>query len=183
MADVKNILVFPAGTEIAFEIHDALKNSKFVRLFGATSVPCHAEFVFQTCVTGLPFVDDSALIPALNRVIDAYGIDYVYPAHDSALLRFSEERDALHAKVVASDRETVGICRSKTRTYRFLSGAPYLPAFYGSADEIPGYPVFIKPAVGQGSQGARMIKDRSHLEEALSEGRNTPSVNTCPARS
>ena len=170
MADVKNILVFPAGTEIAFEIHDALKNSKFVRLFGATSVPCHAEFVFQTCVTGLPFVDDPALIPALNRVIDAYGIDYVYPAHDSALLRFSEERDALHAKVVASARETVGICRSKTRTYRFLSGAPYLPAFYGSPDEIPGYPVFIKPAVGQGSQGARIIRDRSHLEEALSEG-------------
>ena len=170
MADVKNILVFPAGTEIAFEIHDALKNSKFVRLFGATSVPCHAEFVFQTCVTGLPFVDDPALIPALNRVIDAYGIDYVYPAHDSALLRFSEERDALHAKVVAPARETVGICRSKTRTYRFLSGAPYLPAFYGSPDEIPGYPVFIKPAVGQGSQGARIIRDRSHLEEALSEG-------------
>ena len=170
MADVKNILVFPAGTEIAFEIHDALKNSKFVRLFGATSVPCHAEFVFQTCVTGLPFVDVPALIPALNRVIDAYGIDYVYPAHDSALLRFSEERDALHAKVVASARETVGICRSKTRTYRFLSGAPYLPAFYGSPDEIPGYPVFIKPAVGQGSQGARIIRDRSHLEEALSEG-------------
>ena len=170
MADVKNILVFPAGTEIAFEIHDALKNSKFVNLFGATSVPCHAEFVFQTCVTGLPFVDDPTLISALNRVIDAYGIDYVYPAHDSALLRFSEERDALHAEVIASARETVEICRSKNKTYRFLSGAPYLPAFYLSADEIPGYPVFIKPAVGQGSQGARMIKDRSHLEEALSEG-------------
>ena len=170
MADVKNILVFPAGTEIAFEIHDALKNSKFVNLFGATSVPCHAEFVFQTCVTGLPFVDDPTLISALNRVIDAYGIDYVYPAHDSALLRFSEERDALHAEVIASARETVEVCRSKNKTYRFLSGAPYLPAFYLSADEIPGYPVFIKPAVGQGSQGARMIKDRYHLEEALSEG-------------
>ena len=170
MADVKNILVFPAGTEIAFEIHDALKNSKFVNLFGATSVPCHAEFVFQTCVTGLPFVDDPTLISALNRVIDAYGIDYVYPAHDSALLRFSEERDALHAEVIASARETVEICRSKNKTYRFLSGAPYLPAFYLSADEISGYPVFIKPAVGQGSQGARMIRDRSHLEEALSEG-------------
>ena len=170
MADVKNILVFPAGTEIAFEIHDALKNSKFVNLFGATSVPCHAEFVFQTCVTGLPFVDDPTLISALNRVIDAYGIDYVYPDHDSALLRFSEERDALHAEVIASARETVEICRSKNKTYRFLSGAPYLPAFYLSADEIPGYPVFIKPAIGQGSQGARMIRDRSHLEEALSEG-------------
>ena len=113
MADVKNILVFPAGTEIAFEIHDALKNSKFVKLFGATSVPCHAEFVFQVCASGLPFVDDPALIPALNQVIDAYQIDYVYPAHDSALLRLSEERDALHARVIASPKETVEICRFK----------------------------------------------------------------------
>ena len=171
MADVKNILVFPAGTEIAFEIHDALKNSKFVKLFGATSVPCHAEFVFQNCVSGLPFVDDPALIPALNRIIDTFHIDYLYPAHDSALLLFSEERHTLHAEVIASSEETVEICRSKNKTYRFLSGAPYLPSFYLTADEIPGYPVFIKPAVGQGSQGARIIRDRAHLEEALSESR------------
>ena len=170
MADVKNILVFPAGTEIAFEIHDALKNSKFVKLFGATSVPCHAEFVFQVCASGLPFVDDPALIPALNHVIDTYQIDYVYPAHDSALLRLSDERDALHARVIASPRETVEICRSKNKTYRFLAGAPYLPAFYCSPDSVPAYPVFIKPSVGQGSQGARIIRDRAHLEEALSEG-------------
>ena len=170
MAERKNILIFPAGTEIAFEIQDALKYSRFVRLFGATSVPCHAEFVFETCISGLPFVDDPALIPALNRVIDQYGIDYVYPAHDSALLLFSEERDSLHAEVIASARETVAICRSKNKTYRHLSGAPYLPAFYLSPEEIPGFPVFIKPAVGQGAQGARIIRDRSHLEEALAEG-------------
>ena len=30
MTKRKNVLVFPAGTEIAFEIHDALKNSRFV---------------------------------------------------------------------------------------------------------------------------------------------------------
>ena len=86
MSDVKNVLVFPAGTDIALEIHDALKFSKFVRLFGATSVACHAEFVFENCVDGVPFVDDPALIDSLNEVIDKYKIDYVYPAHDSALL-------------------------------------------------------------------------------------------------
>ena len=37
MAEKKNVLVFPAGTEIAFEIHQALRYSKFVRLFGATA--------------------------------------------------------------------------------------------------------------------------------------------------
>ena len=72
MAEPKNILIFPAGTEIAFEICDALKNSRFVRLFGATSVPCHAEFVFQRCFSGLPFVDDPDLISAINRIIDYY---------------------------------------------------------------------------------------------------------------
>ena len=85
MSEVKNVLVFPAGTEIALEIHDALKFSKFVRLFGATSVPCHAEFVYAVCEENVPNADDPALIDALNAIIDKYTIDYVYPAHDSAL--------------------------------------------------------------------------------------------------
>ena len=170
MADIKNVLVFPAGTEIAFEINDALRYSKFVRLFGATSVPCHADFVFERCIEGLPFVDDPALIDALNAVIEEYNIDYIYPAHDSALLSLTLARDRLKAPVVTSPVETVEICRSKNRTYSFLEGADYLPAFYSSADEIPAFPVFVKPSVGQGSQGARKIEDRAHLDEVLAEG-------------
>ena len=46
MAEARKVLVFPAGTEIAFEIHHALRSSKFVKLYGATSVACHADFVF-----------------------------------------------------------------------------------------------------------------------------------------
>lgn len=171
MADVKKVLVFPAGTEIAFEIHDALKDSKFVKLYGGTSVACHADFVFENCIDGFPFPDDEGFIPFLNSVIDELGIDYVYPAHDSALKKLSDERANIRAVVVASPKETVEICRSKNRTYDFLSGAAYLPAFFSCADEVPEYPVFIKPAVGQGAEGARKIQDRAHLEEALAEGR------------
>lgn len=170
MTEVMKVLVFPAGTEIAFEIHDALKSSKFVKLFGVTSVDCHADLLFENCISGAPFVTDPDLIDFLNRIIDEFQIDFIYPAHDSSLLRLSEEREALHAPVIAPGKATVEICRSKNRTYEYLRGAPYLPQFYASPDEIPSYPVFIKPAVGQGSEGARMIRDRAHLEEALSEG-------------
>ena len=170
MTACKNVLVFPAGTEIAFEIHDALKTSKFVKLFGVTSVDCHADFVFENCISGAPYVNDPELIPFLNRVIDAYQVDYIYPAHYSALLRLTSEREALHAVVISPEMKTVEICRSKNKTYDYFRGASFLPRFFAGADEIPAYPVFIKPAVGQGSEGARIIHDRKHLEEALSEG-------------
>ena len=170
MSEKKNVLVFPAGTEIAFEIHDALKRSKFIRLFGATSISCHADFIFENCIFGLPYANDPALIDSLNKIIDEYHIDYIYPAHDSALKQLSDEREKLHATVIAAPKETVNICRSKNLTYAFLEGAPYLPKVYSSPDAIPNYPVFIKPAVGQGAEGARCIQDRSHLEDALSDG-------------
>ncbi len=169
MADVKNILVFPAGTEIALEIHDALKYSKFVKLFGATSVDCHADFVYKECVSGVPFVDAPELIDALNEIIDKYSIDYVYPAHDSALLRLTQEQSRLHAAVVTSALETVEITRSKNKTYEYLAGADYLPASYPDAESVPGYPVFIKPSVGQGAVGARRIDSRDALDAALAD--------------
>ena len=163
MAEVKKVLVFPAGTEIAFEIHHALRYSKFVKLYGATSVACHADFVFENCVEGLPYVDEPGLIDRLNQVIDEFAIDYVYPAHDSAVLTLTREQARLHAQVVTSALETVEICRSKNLTYDYLRGAEYLPRFYAGTDEIQEYPVFIKPSVGQGSVGARRVDDRAAL--------------------
>ena len=54
----KKVLVFPAGTEIAFEIHNALKYSKIVELYGVSSVSCHAEFLFKNYIEGVPFPGD-----------------------------------------------------------------------------------------------------------------------------
>ena len=176
-----NVLVYPAGTEIAFEIHDALKYTKFITLFGATGVDCHADFVFRNCVAGVPFPDSPDLVDALNGIIKQYDIDFIYPAHDSALKRLSDEREKLDCSIIVSPKPTVDICRSKNATYAFLKGADYLPETYDikavgvpgiaeAACDIKSYPVFIKPAVGQGSEGARKIYDIEHLEEALSDG-------------
>lgn len=170
MADEKNVLIFPAGTEIALEIHAALRYSKFVRLFGGTSKRCHAQFVFENYIEGIPFADEEGFVEAINAVTDKYGIDYIYPAHDSVLTKLAIERDKLHATLVAAETETVEICRSKNKTYAHLAGASYLPLSYKGAEDVPGYPVFIKPSVGQGAQGARRIDDEAHLVEALGEG-------------
>ena len=170
MADVKNILVLPAGTEIALEINNALKYSKFVKLFGGTSRPCHAEFVYETCVEDIPYPDSADFAAKVNEAVDKYRIDYIYPAHDSVLLKLTEIQQELHAAVVTSALETVEITRSKNRTYAFLAGAYYLPKTYACAEDVESFPVFIKPAVGQGAEGARRIDSRAQLDEALSDG-------------
>ena len=167
-----NVLVFPAGTEIAFEIRQALKDSKFVKLFGATSVPCHAEFVFENCYT-VPMVDDPRLIDALNMLTTEHSIDYIYPAHDSVLLYLAFHQNELQAKVVTSPKETVSICRSKKKTYKMFADKDFVPKTWMNVTDVPDtdYPIFVKPAVGQGSQGAVLIKDRKHLYEAVSDGK------------
>ena len=161
----KKVLVFPAGTEIAFEIHNALKYSKFVELYGASSVSCHAEFLFKNYIEGVPFPGDPGLIDALNKIVDEYGIDLIYPAHDSACLTLTQEQDKLHCKVVTSPIETVDTCRSKTKTYEFFKGEEFIPKTFASADDVKSYPVFCKPAVGQGSEGAMKVTDRDDLEK------------------
>lgn len=170
------VLVFPAGTEIAFEIHNALRNSKFVRLYGATSVPCHADFVFENCADGLPFVDDPNLIDELNKVIDQWGIEYIYPAHDSALLRLTADQLKLHASVVTSALNTVAICRSKNNTYCFLDGAKYLPKYWLNANDVTEFPVFVKPDIGQGSEGAMIVKNRDKLWEILESNKKDYAI-------
>ena len=164
----QKVLIFPAGTEIAFEIQNALKYSKFVELYGCSSIPCHAEFVFENYIEGVPYPGAPGFIEALNKVIDEYGIDLIYPAHDSACLTLTQEQDKLHAKVITSPVETVEICRSKSRTYEFFKGEDFIPGTFPSADAVVSYPVFCKPSVGQGSEGAKKVSSREELDLLLS---------------
>lgn len=141
-----------------------------MELYGAGSVPDHGSMVFKTCVEDIPFVGKPGFVERLNQVIDELGIDYVYPAHDSACLALVQQQEKLHAPVVSSELKTVEICRSKNATYHYLQGAGYLPRFYEGPEEVEEFPLFIKPSVGQGAQGARRIDDMAHLKDALASG-------------
>lgn len=148
-----------------------MKYSKFVKLFGANSIPAHEEFVFENYISDpAPFADSPELIPYLNGIIDRYNIDWIYPAHDSVLLALAEQREQLHCPIIAPATKTVQICRDKNKTYDYFYGKWYITNYYKTADEVLDYPVFIKPTVGQGATDARRIDDRAHLEEAIASG-------------
>lgn len=163
----KKVLIFPAGTEIAFEIVNALKYSKFVELYGGTSADDHSEFVYKNLIKGFPYVDDNRFLDYLNNVIDKFEIDCIYPAHDSVSVFLSDKCDEIHAQVIIADKETTNICRSKKATYEYLRDYSFVPRTYENADFVESYPVFVKPSVGQGSNGAKKVDSREELEEAI----------------
>ncbi len=168
----KNILIFPAGTEIAFEVFNALKNCKFYNIFAGTSTDDHTKFVYENMVPLLPFVNKCDFIEKLNEVLLQYQIDYIYPAHDIAIDFFAEHNNEIHAEIVSSDYETVKTCRSKESTYLKLHDFDFVPKFYSSIEEVEHFPVFIKPKEGQGSQGAMKIENMQELQFNLQNVEN-----------
>lgn len=165
----KKVMIFPSGSEIGLEINNALKYSTHFEVYGLTSVPNHSEFVYTNCITGIPYYNAPDFIEKLNKIIDEYGIDYIYPAYDDVQLYLVENSSLIHAVIVSADLFTTDICRSKTKTYDYFSSEDFIPSVYSSPEEIKIFPVFLKPDIGQGSQGAVAVNNPEELSFALSE--------------
>ena len=172
----KKVAIFPAGTEIGLEINGALKYSNHVEVYGFTSLKDHSEYVYANYVEGLPLYSAEGFIDTLNENVEKYGIDFIYPAHDDVQLCLTENVDRLKATLITTDLETVKICRSKIETYRFFGEKDFVPTIYENKESVEAFPVFIKPDVGQGSRGAKVIKSAYELEHAFYEN---PNIVVC----
>lgn len=64
------VLVFPAGEINSIELHDALSTCVNIRLFGASSVDRHGEFIFKNYISGIPTISDSSFLTVFNNIID-----------------------------------------------------------------------------------------------------------------
>lgn len=159
------ILVFPCGSEIGLEIYHSLRFSRHVELFGASSVSSnHGKYVYTNYIEGLPYVGEQGFIERINSIVDEYKIDYIFPAHDSAIIELSEQRDGLHAVVVTSSKETCAICRSKKATYEKFMGILPVPEVFKIDDVNIKFPVFLKPDIGQGSRGTHLAMSIEEIE-------------------
>lgn len=162
------IMVFPCGSEIGLELHRSLKDIRFIDLYGASSVDDHGCWVYKNYIGDIPYINDPAFIDVLNKHIDENGIDFIFPALDSVIAALSKRRDELHAKLLTCSDETVQICRSKSKTYARLAGCDFLPGIYRTPEEVPAYPVIIKPTESQGSQGFMILESEEQLRYELS---------------
>lgn len=166
-----NVFVFPCGSEIGLEIYKALAQSKNVSLLGGGSVPDCGELVFERFVGGLPFVGSDELLPAIQALIKKWEIDFIFPAHDSAIKVFAQWSEAGllgSAKVVGSSAEVSALARSKAATYARLRGVVPTPHIYESPSRVCEYPVFLKPDVGQGSKGTFVARTPEQVAFYLS---------------
>lgn len=155
----KRILVFPCGSEIGLEIHRALRYSAHFDLVGASSVEDHGRFVYEDYVGSLPFHDSPDFAARLAEIIQAHGIDALYPTMDAVAETLQNLAERLGVRVIGSPSDTTSICASKTSTYDALRGLVPSPARYIDPQAVPAYPVFIKPDRGYGSRHAARADD------------------------
>lgn len=156
------VAVFPAGTEIGLEIYHALKYEKTVELYGLTSISDHSQMVYKN-IFQVPFYYEKNFIGRLNGLIHEHRIDFIYPAYDDVLIFLTRRRREIDAEIVASPPETIEITRSKRKTYACFAAEDFVPEMYSQLEEIT-YPVFVKPDIGQGSEGARLVHSAGELQ-------------------
>ena len=167
---MKNVLVFPCGSEIGLELHRSLASSTHFRLFGASSIPDHGRFAYLRYHEIPEMADDPGFADAFNRLLRELDIDYVLPAHDSVVVKLAEMQDAgaLAAEAVVPNHDVCSICRSKQATYRLLADVAEVPRVYGESElGTAPFPLFAKPDVGQGSRGAVILPDAQAAREKL----------------
>jgi predicted ATP-grasp superfamily ATP-dependent carboligase len=169
----KNILVFPCGSEIGLEIHNALKYSMHVELFGASSIDDHGKFVYKNYIGGVPFVDEPSFINSINKIVKENNIDFIYPAHDSVVLQLAKNREKVVCKIIVPDKATAEICRSKLKTYQLFNKVIPCPQIYHDGNEVSEFPVFLKPEIGQGTKGTYLANS---IEEVNFFIKKNPSL-------
>lgn len=164
---MKKVLVYPCGTEIGLEIHNAVNNSIHYELWGGSSSYDHGQFVYEKHIKDLHFVTDSSNkedIIRFQKEIDSYNFDYIYPAMDGVIAVFAKYRKLLKPTVIAPNSFTAEICRYKSKTYKILGDIIKTPKIYSDIEKVTKYPVFIKPDLGQGAVGAKLINNKKELE-------------------
>ena len=178
----KRILVFPCGSEIGLEIHAALKYSTHVELWGGASVEDHGRFLYKNYIGNMPSVNESDFIESINDIVKTYQIDLIFPAHDSVVLALAEHENIIDAKLITSGEKVCAICRSKRKTYDLLRDTEFVPQQFENYSEVSNFPVFVKPDIGQGSNGALKIETAEELEYALLKDKSLLVLEYLPGR-
>ncbi len=160
---MKNILVFPCGSEVGLEVYEAFKNNVNFQLIGLSSVNDHGSFIYENYIGGIDFVGSQNFLNTIKKIIKERCIDIIYPTMDSVISYFKEHENELGIPIVGSNSEITKICLSKKNTYRVLENEILTPKVFNNLDEILNFPVFLKPDVGYGSRGAKVIFKKEEI--------------------
>ena len=137
---------------------------------------------------GLYLVDDDRRLIVPRGDADSYAgfvlevcerleIGVLIPTVDSELIPLAEARAAFAAigtELVLASEETLRMCLDKWALHKRCEGAVRVPrSLLVDADfdpSLPELPVIVKPRVGSGSRGIRLVEGREELERLDRDG-------------
>lgn len=163
----KNILIYPCGADNALEVYESLRYSIHLNVYGANSKKSIADLIFENPVISLPNIFDENFLNELNRIIENYQIDLIFPTHDDVVYFFSQNINKINTEIVGADLLINDITRFKSKTYQAFRDKYFVPKQYFSSSEISEFPVFCKPDKGHGSIGAFKISTSIQLSAHL----------------
>lgn len=148
----RNILVFPCATQLGVEQYHSLKYNKNFNLIGAAHNK--SDNLYKNYTQLKHSLEDPNLIHELQQIVSSKKIDIILPSHDEVLYILSNS--PLVNILTGSPKDTIEICRFKSKTYKKLTTNPDLK------NRVPYYKIinsgFLKPDKGQGSRGVIKVE-------------------------
>jgi len=149
----RNVLVLPCATQIGVEQYMSLKFNKNFKLVGAAHNDSDELFLNYIKLTHP--LTSPLFIDEIKQIVKDHNIDIILPSHDeiSYILKNSPELENI---IVGSSKETINICRFKSKTYKRLNSHPKLLHRVPKHTLIPYG--FLKPDRGQGSRDSMRVE-------------------------
>lgn len=169
MSKKVHVLIFPCGSENAAEIHDALKYSVHVELFGASSVEDHGRYTFEHYIGGVPNIRSTGFDDFFSALVAELKIDVVFATHDTVIDYLAPRAQAMGVFLVNGAPETTAIARKKSATYRLFADCTWVPRVFASIEEIEDWPVVVKPDCGQGGQCVTVAQELTEARAAVAK--------------
>lgn len=137
-----NVLIFLQGPKLAEKFTCPYDTKNVNLVLAGADYDSHARH-YTSEYHIVPDVTQCDWLPTLQALVLQENINYIFPAHDEALLALSENRDALSATVLCPSQETCQITRFKSKTYQALTQSIPTPQIFNDVTEIEQWPVLL----------------------------------------
>ena len=171
MSKLHRVLVFPSGSEIGLEVIRSLKNQKDVEVFAGTTEQNFTEALLpKDRITFVESVYSKSFESSIRSACLGLKIDFIIPAHDDVVTTLAKI-DFEKAQVISHSSKTVTCLRSKKTTYESLNDVVACPKIFSfhEISEESKFPLFLKPDIGQGSKGTKLVKSFEDFKKSYSK--------------
>jgi carbamoyl-phosphate synthase large subunit len=173
-----NILITATGSAIAQGIMKSIKLSGIdCNIIAADTQPYAAGLYRGKKAYIIPLAKDPGFIDKIIKICKDEDIHCIFIGTDYELLKFAENKTRIeketNAKVMVSTSEAINIADDKWLTHKFLvkNNMPHIPSVLPEdMDQLInecGFPLIVKPRIGDSSKDTFVVKNKQELLEKL----------------